>query len=824
LTNYTASTSETLQALQNLNDVLEAQPANPTGQAAQAWDSVAQVSSSVITSIWDDLYNRIKDALSGVITSIETAIGTALDSASTTITTAVGAIVKPVKDVVDGIKGTLEGFLGDVQGWFEGVIGKITDAIHGVSDWITNTINNVQAWIGNAVQSASQWVTQTITNVRDWISNAVNTTIYAVRDWITNAYNNVRDWIVNAYYDVSDWVRSAISSASTWVQDTYQNVASWIRDALDNLTKAWQTIKETVEDKIQAILEWIEKAKANIVEWWHGVLLNISNFIYDKIIPAWDTAVEGAKGIVGIAKIVWEAISSGDYTKAFGVVDDFFKGIGLPAPMQVIWSILSAIAYFWETIHLQFIGMEYNAQKQAVINLGLEPIDLSTAANAVYKGLWGEGDYIANARLGGVKGDKAETALQANRPLPSAGQVQAAFLRGEITLEEHDNYLKHYGLSVSNIELIKQLYMVIPGVGDLIHMAVREAFTPEIAQKFGQYQDYPEEFTQWAQKQGLSKEWSTRYWAAHWELPSASMGFEMLHRGVIDDDELKLLLRALDVMPYWRERLIDISYNPLTRVDVRRMYQLGVIDQAQVKRSYLDLGYDDQKAEWLTEFTIRYYTPEDQNQQDEFKTMARTTYSGAYKKHIISEDEYRQFLLNLKYYPDDVELLIQIDNYQALQTDKLFDLEGYRKDWLKIILNAYDRGLLHENEVKPMLIDLGYSEEEASMEISLSDYNRQLAIQNLVVNQVHDQYVTYIIDETGMNNMLNAFNFTAEEILKLQADWQIERTLRTKKPSLSDLKGFFKAGLLSLDELMDEIRGLGYNEKYIPMYAQTLGT
>ncbi|GAH93918.1 unnamed protein product, partial [marine sediment metagenome] len=44
----------------------------------------------------------------------------------------------------------------------------------------------------------------------------------------------------------------------------------------------------------------------------------------------------------------------------------------------------------------------------------------------------------------------------------------------------------------------------------------------------------------------------------HWSLPSPSQGFEMLHRGVIDEAELNMLLRALDIMPFWREKLTKV--------------------------------------------------------------------------------------------------------------------------------------------------------------------------------------------------------------------------------------------------------------------------
>ncbi|GAH11034.1 unnamed protein product, partial [marine sediment metagenome] len=157
--------------------------------------------------------------------------------------------------------------------------------------------------------------------------------------------------------------------------------------------------------------------------------------------------------------------------------------------------------------------------------------------------------------------------------------------------------------------MYKELAYQIPPVADIITMAVREAFTPDIAAKFGQYEDFPKPLEEWGQKKGLSTEWTQRYWAAHWSLPSPMQGFEMLHRGLINKGELNMLLRALDVMPFWREKLTGIAYRRLTRVDIRRMYKAGVLTVEDVYESYLQHGYTEQNARRMTDFTVQWAMP-----------------------------------------------------------------------------------------------------------------------------------------------------------------------------------------------------------------------
>lgn len=800
MTVYIASTSENLQVASDLISLANQKPA---------------ISLQVAGDFWDDLINQIAQAVSGIFNGIVGGITDTINSIKDTITGIINPIVTQVSDAVSGV---INGITGGISDAIQNFINWIQSAIQSISDWVSGAIQSVK----DAIGSIGEWFKSAYYDIADWIEQTINGISSAVAAWIEQTAQDIGAWVKGVYENVAGWINGAITSAGEWINGVYQAVKDWIEGAYNTIQNVVESAKVTVADWLGKFLAWFLKIRDELVAFFWKTMSNIGAWFAREVMPRFGNVVKSAQQLIAIFSRVWELVSKGDFTGAFSIVDSLFKEAGIPAPISTLHSIVSAIAYFWETIHIQFVPLEVAAQKQAVISLGMDPIDNSTMAQAVFKGQASIGDFIKNAALGGVSAERARLAFEGLKNLPTPGQIQEAFLRGSIDLETHDKMLTAYGLSSEYINLIRELYLLIPGPSDLIRMAVREAFTPEIAQKFGQYEDYPQAFTDWAAKIGLSKDWATRYWAAHWDLPSPTMGFEMLHRGIIDNDELKLLLRALDVMPYWRERLIKLSYNPLTRVDVRRMYQLGVIDASQVTRAYLDLGYDQEKAEWLTEFTTRYYNPEDYTERDEFKNMARGVYSQAFKKRIISEDEYRKFLLEMKYHPDDAELLITIDQFSMSQDDKLFSMKGYRQDWQKLLLQAYDRGLIHQNELSALLSDLGYSQEESELEISLSDYNRSLKLRNMVAERIHDQYVDFVIDVTGMHTILDQFNFTPEEIAKLEEEWNIERSFRGKRPPITDLKKFYASGLISLDDLLDELRGNGYHEKYISMYAQTL--
>lgn len=296
------------------------------------------------------------------------------------------------------------------------------------------------------------------------------------------------------------------------------------------------------------------------------------------------------------------------------------------------------------------------------------------------------------------------------RPLLSPDLVRQYSLREESGALDPDGELAGAGFTAAQVEAIKKLWWIIPGPQDLIRMAVREAFSPEIVSKYNTDADFPAEFAAWAKKQGLSEFWAKNYWRAHWDLPSASQGFEMLHRGIIDESELDTLLRTLDVMPYWRDRLTQIAYNPFTRVDVRRMHALGILTRDQVKQAYMDIGFNDQKAEAMTQFTIEYNAGAD-------KDLNKTDILALYKKGVLTETETKERLIDLDYSEEDADYLIARET--TLAVAEAHDLS------LTQIKQLALAGIIEKAEAAKRLADLGYTAEDIVSLYSLWELEAQ---------------------------------------------------------------------------------------------------
>jgi hypothetical protein len=377
------------------------------------------------------------------------------------------------------------------------------------------------------------------------------------------------------------------------------------------------------------------------------------------------------------------------------------------------------------------------------------------AASYAARGLIDD-DYARHeARIGGLEPERYEILRRAAGNPPGPGETLQLLNRGEFTEAEARAALHDAGIRAEYVDPILGLRNQIPGAQDVVRFALREVYDAAIVAKYRMLEGFPEEADADARKAGIDRDTMLKYWAAHWTLPSRTQGYEMLHRGIITEAELTQLLRADDVMPGWISNLIDLAYSPLTRVDVRRMYRDGVLNKAEVVRSYKDLGYNQENAtrlaEWVsTQKTIteREFTKAEIVQLYEARTMPKTEaeasltqlgYDAQEIEYILALADYRRDKARrtkainvtkgryLARQITDVEASNRLDEMgvPATERDDLID------EWSWILQEspkmlteaqmrgAWNKGLVSEGDYIAHLAALGYDEKSRGLLVSL---------------------------------------------------------------------------------------------------------
>jgi len=345
------------------------------------------------------------------------------------------------------------------------------------------------------------------------------------------------------------------------------------------------------------------------------------------------------------------------------------------------------------------------------------------------------------------------------RPRVSDGDLISLWRRGELSNTDMRTEFSARGWNEEGINSLVTLTDIIPNVGDLIRMAVREAFNPELVEKFQYGLDFPTGVVEFAEAQGLSEEWVKRYWYSHWELPSVSAGYAMYHRlrpgltdNPFDEDDLDSLLKTADIPPYFRKRLIEISHPVYTRVDVRRMYQAGVLSGDEVLSAYKDLGYDDEKAQNLTDFAIQ-------------------------------------------------------------------DASTAEKELTKsIIEQAYKRKTINRSEAESNLQSLGYSAAQADFILAIIDASLSADIQDDEIENTRYLFVENELDDSGVYTALGTLNLPSEQIAHLIGVWTLERRKKIVLPSRADLEGWYKRSIIDDSQLLEGLTKRKYKPEDIELY------
>lgn len=235
---------------------------------------------------------------------------------------------------------------------------------------------------------------------------------------------------------------------------------------------------------------------------------------------------------------------------------------------------------------------------------------------------------------------------------------------------------------------------MIAGSSDLVRFALREVWDPTRRPELVK-EDAPGDYYLYMQQQGFTPERARDFWAAHWDLPSVSQLNEMLHRGVIDEADWDRFIKYNDYDPEVRPWLKEISFTPYTRVDARRMWDMGILDDGELKQSYKDIGYDDEHADKMTLWTKVYVQYPD--------LVAR------YKNGWISQDEVMTGLTTLGMPPDRAQWLFET-KFKAVEEERTSTERNLTK---AEIVKGVKLGVISATDGVELLMDMGYSEDES---------------------------------------------------------------------------------------------------------------
>ena len=561
--------------------------------------------------IADALADAIRDFIGPLLDSIVSQFTALVTTVTTRLADAVFVVVDKVEQVVQTIVNTLSALTSSIIA----AVRKVVDQLGNILTTIFNRVSVVVDAILGKLRDGFTALLAGATAVLDRIGTGVSSVITA---------------LIGAVLAVLDKIGSGISSLLETLTGAAEGGLAKVRQVIESIPDALREVfadaREFVGGAVGAPLATMGDIFVTQIESFFERLIDEKDVSPDKILRDFLTGIGiPAAQAEPIALAAKQAMPQTFAFSAFamGMLVPFLIGPMVSAILQPVTQKLS-----------QKVSQEI---KQALIS----PAD---AINARFREEIDEGHFAEDMTKAGFDAERIDILLRSSRRLLDLGQMFRWWLRDIISEDQLDQMLGWQRISDEDQARLKESVFFIPPVGDLIRMAVREVFSPEIRERFGQDEGFPAEFATFGKQQGVSEFWAKAYWAAHWVLPSAQQGFEMLHRKVIESDDLDLLLRAQDVMPFWREKLVAIAFNPLTRVDLRRMHKLGLLTVEQLQARYEDLGFNTENAELMVQFTLAFNVDDTTEAEAEIEGLTRGTVVNMFEDGILAEGEALQIL------------------------------------------------------------------------------------------------------------------------------------------------------------------------------------
>lgn len=504
-------------------------------------------------------------------------------------------------------------------------------------------------------------------------------------------------------------------------------------------------------------------------------------------------------------------------------------------------------------------------------------VTIAEAMEASRRGILSSDEWDNIIARTGYSERASDVFRQLRQQLLNVGELVQLRLRSQLDAMQYLERMHQLGYDETTAIELYSLADYIPQPQDVVRFAVREVYSPAIAERFGQFEDFPEDAIPDAARAGVSRETLRKYWAAHWDLPSISLVFDMYHRRAetgVQLADVELLLRAQDMMPFWRDKIIAVATHPYTRVDIRRMHKLGVLTDEQLQGEYVALGYSDARAEALARFTRELNGADRNAELEPFRVGLRSRALSMYQRAAMSRSALTTILTDLGHSAEEVsafiaeaEFIRQADASDELlsQLQKLY-VQGYwtlervvermtqlgysRNEVLELVpvwdaqrelreltaeqrhekdltradvIGAYTDGLLQPADAKQHLKDLGYEPDEVKIILGRADIAKAKAHRTETEATLHTLYSAKRVTEAEARSQLGELGVQPKRVDMLLRRWDAEHQAKTPTLTVAQIQRAYAHDFIDEADARERLAHQGYNAADVEVLLQLAG-
>ena len=368
------------------------------------------------------------------------------------------------------------------------------------------------------------------------------------------------------------------------------------------------------------------------------------------------------------------------------------------------------------------------------------------------------------------------------------------------TFEKYFNDLRDQGWSDDRIEALKFFTLFMPSAQDLVNWQAKEVFEPKMIAKYGLDDEFEAIDLTLFEKIGVTREQALNYWRAHWEHPELRTIIEMLRRTGFTEEDMSDWFRLVEIPPFWRDKLIEISYEVPTRVDVRRWWDMRTITEERLREIYAWQGYHGKDLDDYVLWTKVYVAFPD--------LIAR------WKNGWITINEVRSELVEYGMPADRVEELLETKFKATAGEHTAAERDITKTD----IIKGVKKGVITRGEGMELLMDMGYDEADAdyilAINIPVDEEDVVVKERELTKTDILKGFKAEILSEAQVLERLREIRYSqldAELLLAIyKALAKPPTEPRTREASKADIVLAVKKGLITPEDGYLMLQDIGF--------------
>ena len=339
--------------------------------------------------------------------------------------------------------------------------------------------------------------------------------------------------------------------------------------------------------------------------------------------------------------------------------------------------------------------------------------------------------------------------------------------------------------------------------------------------------------------------------------PAPQELFELLRRGIINEDAVKRGLAEGDTRDDWIAQLVQLAHGWLTPLDFVRaavQAQMPYADaQEWATKTGLDTsttlpitasevgGTDDMFGlAWsiagrppgpveLANMTLRGIIPKDGTGAGALSFQQGIAESDVKTKWTDALFELAQYIPP----PASIGSLLERGAITREQAVSLWEKRGVPKELAdgyayiaeqqhvgqdKLlakgeIVTAYYEQLMSRADALHFLGQLGYRQEVGAEILDLQDFRREFTAINSVVRRISGLYAAFKLSPTDAQAALVSLGIGAEQAHDILARWEVLRVEPIRLPTTREIGLAVKSGTITVDEGLQELARLGYQAR-----------